>query len=131
MTAVSTGLSDPCLSATLAKISCVQQMIGASGFTDASPVIIPPALPAPAIPKKTVIGRVAGIELKHGFILCQMSTVNGVGLGDSLIVTRRGEYIGLVRVSRADKSGNIVYAELNAAQLVKGIQEGDQVVLKQ
>ncbi len=96
-----------------------------------SPVIIPPDLPKPAIPKKTVIGRVAGIELKHGFILCQMSTVNGVDLGDSLIVTRRGEYIGLVRVSRADKSGNIVYAELNAAQLVKGIQEGDQVVLKQ
>lgn len=96
-----------------------------------SPVPPPPALPTPAISKKTIIGRVAGIELKHGFILCQMSTVNGVGLGDSLIVTRRGEYIGLVRVSRADKSGNIVYAELNAAQLVKGIQEGDQVVLKQ
>ena len=39
--ATSTGVSGPSRRAQLARISAVQQMIGASGLTAASPVIIP------------------------------------------------------------------------------------------
>ena len=41
MTTWSTGVSAPCRSAALARISAVQQMIGASAFTDESPVTMP------------------------------------------------------------------------------------------
>ena len=39
--ATSTSVRGPSRNAQFARISAVQQMIGASGFTDASPVIIP------------------------------------------------------------------------------------------
>ena len=41
MTTWSTSASAPCRSAMLARISAVQQMIGADGLTLASPVIMP------------------------------------------------------------------------------------------
>ena len=41
MTTWSTGVSSPLRSARLARISAVQQMIGASELTDESPVIMP------------------------------------------------------------------------------------------
>ena len=41
MTTWSTSLSAPWRKAMFARISAVQQMIGASGFTDESPVTIP------------------------------------------------------------------------------------------
>ena len=59
-----------------------------------------------------------------------MTSVDGIRIGDSLIVTRGGEYAGMVLVSRIDAQNNAVIAELDALKLPKGVLAGDQVTIK-
>ena len=90
----------------------------------------PPPIPAPATTSITAVGQVATVDLKLGIIICAMTSVDGIRIGDSLIVTRGGEYAGMVLVSRIDAQNNAVIAELDALKLPKGVLAGDQVTIK-
>jgi len=125
------------LSAAKAELLTLRQV---SRVTRVPPsVTIPPAIPLPVRPLSStrdqkpimegnVFGQIKAFDTKDQFVVIQLNTLEGVGIGDALVITRQGNDVGVLEIYRVAKH-NIVFAALGK-NLRDRVRVGDQVTLQ-
>ena len=101
-------------------------------------VAVPPPVPAPVRPLSSTLGQlplaggkihgqIKAVEAKDQFVVIQLNTITGVGIGDTLLITRQGNTVGVLKMYRVGAQ-NIVFATLTP-DLRDKVRVGDRVTL--